>query len=366
MRKHFVCVLLLCLINAVQLNPAAEAFLWNELVPDILTNTPTRWLSVRFPSGVKSQLGNSLSLQDVVQEPKLNWEVVAGTFYTVLFVDPDALSRETAEYRSFLHWLVVNVPGTNIDAGEIIAPFLKPQPPAGSGPHRYVFLIYEQPGCEKFEGFSDFTDQTNRRSFSVEDFTKKYKLGKPLAGNFYYAQNSIPKAVLAFVENGVVPDVLETPPVALLEVIFPSGALVQAGDEILLDQVVQQPQLHWDANPGRFYTILFIDPDVSSRENAEYRSYLHWLVVNVPGNDINSGDTLAYYINPKPRPGTGLHRYVFLVYEQPDWISFDGLPDYTDLIKRTKFSPEVFSKRYNLGTLIAGNLYQSKNYDIVV
>lgn len=184
--------LLLCFAGSVEPNPAAEAFLWHELVPDILSSTPSRWLGVYFPSGAKVHLGNRIALDKVAEEPELIWEVVAGRLYTVLFVDPDAPSRDNPIYRSFLHWLVVNVPGTDIDGGEVLAPFLKSQPPPGSGFHRYVFLIYEQPDCEDFEGLPDYTSPTTsvRQSFSVEGFTKQFNLGIPIAGNFYYAQNT--------------------------------------------------------------------------------------------------------------------------------------------------------------------------------
>lgn len=43
----------------------------------------------------------------------------------------------------------------------------------------------------------------------------------------------------------------------------------------------------------------------------------HWLVVNIPGNDIGKGETLSEYVGSGPPKGTGLHRYVMLVYKQP-------------------------------------------------
>ncbi|KOB74117.1 Uncharacterized protein OBRU01_02550 [Operophtera brumata] len=49
----------------------------------------------------------------------------------------------------------------------------------------------------------------------------------------------------------------------------------------------------------------------------------HWLVGNIPGNDISKGLTLAFYLSPTPIPGTGLHRYTFLVYRQPSLLKFD-------------------------------------------
>lgn len=47
------------------------------------------------------------------------------------------------------------------------------------------------------------------------------------------------------------------------------------------------------------------------------REWHHWLVVNIPGNDIARGETLSEYVGSGPPKGTGLHRYVLLIYKQP-------------------------------------------------
>lgn len=63
---------------------------------------------------------------------------------------------------------------------------------------------------------------------------------------------------------------------------------------------------------------------------------LHWLVVNVKGNDLNSGEVLEEYVKqdlycrslnmfrymgPAPPKGTGPHRYTFWVFKQPGLIA---------------------------------------------
>lgn len=59
--------------------------------------------------------------------------------------------------------------------------------------------------------------------------------------------------------------------------------------------------------------------------------------------------------------GTGLHRYVLLVFEQPKKLTFDEqrLPN-TSGDGRGKFSTRKFVAKYNLGVPIAGNLYQAE------
>lgn len=47
------------------------------------------------------------------------------------------------------------------------------------------------------------------------------------------------------------------------------------------------------------------DADYEDRPNAKYREWKNWLVVNVPGNNIKKGKTLAEYVPPIPAKGTG-------------------------------------------------------------
>lgn len=59
-------------------------------------------------------------------------------------VDPDAPSRAKPRFRSWKHWVVINIPGANVAKGRIIARYLRPAPPKKTGSHRYVFLVYKQ------------------------------------------------------------------------------------------------------------------------------------------------------------------------------------------------------------------------------
>lgn len=69
--------------------------------------------------------------------------------------------------------------------------------------------------------------------------------------------------------------------------------------------------------------LFFPDPDAPSRKEPTYREWHHWLVGNIPGNNVDQGDVLSAYIGSGPPPDTGLHRYVFLVYKQNGKINFD-------------------------------------------
>lgn len=93
---------------------------------------------------------------------------------------------------------------------------------------------------------------------------------------------------------------------------------VNLGNELTPTQVKDEPTLKWDANANEFYTLLMVDPDAPSRANATFREVRHWAVVNIPGDSVDKGDIIAEYRGSGPPKDTGLHRYIFLVYKQPN------------------------------------------------
>jgi len=58
-----------------------------------------------------------------------------------------------------------------------------------TGLHRYVFLVYKQPGkleCNETRLTNKSGNQ--RGGFAIRKFAAKYNLGQPIAGNLYQAQ----------------------------------------------------------------------------------------------------------------------------------------------------------------------------------
>lgn len=105
------------------------------------------------------------------------------SYYTLLMIDPDVPSRNAPLMRNFVHWMVVNIPGLDISKGSTRAEYVMPQPPPGTGFHRYIFFVFNQGiSMRNFdENYSAFID---RGKFSVRNFAAKYNLGNPWAGSF--------------------------------------------------------------------------------------------------------------------------------------------------------------------------------------
>ncbi|KAJ6223682.1 hypothetical protein RDWZM_002227 [Blomia tropicalis] len=161
----------------------------------------------------------------------------------------------------------------------------------------------------------------------------------------------------------VVRDVIDTVPLHVAEVKYGSGVEMKLGNELTPTQVQSIPiSIRWPTEPNALYTIVLTDPDAPSRQQPKYREWHHWLVVNIPENDIAKGDTLSEYVGSGPPKGTNLHRYVFLVYKQPNGRI---TPDEKRLTNRSgdgraSFKIREFAKKYNLGEPIAGNFYQAE------
>ncbi|KAG5878105.1 hypothetical protein JTB14_017972 [Gonioctena quinquepunctata] len=166
--------------------------------------------------------------------------------------------------------------------------------------------------------------------------------------------------------HGVVPDVIDVAPNKILEVTYPSGVKVDLGNELTPIQVKDEPKLKWGPEDNSLYTVAMVDPDAPSRADPKVREVLHWLVGNVPGIDVAKGDAIAEYRGSGPPLGTGLHRYIFLIYKQKEKINFEE----KKIIKtsregRLNFSIKKFAEKYHLGQPISGNLYQAQYDDYV-
>ncbi|XP_008848924.1 phosphatidylethanolamine-binding protein 4, partial [Nannospalax galili] len=71
---------------------------------------------------------------------------------------------------------------------------------------------------------------------------------------------------------------------------------------------------------GETYLLVMVDPDAPSRQAPRAKYWRHWVVSNIQGADLKSGNIkgqiITAYQPPTPPPTTGLHRYQFFIYLQ--------------------------------------------------
>jgi phosphatidylethanolamine-binding protein (PEBP) family uncharacterized protein len=117
--------------------------------------------------------------------------------YMVVHLDIDAPFPSLPVLGPILHWIQ---PGLKPSPGEngsstlqttdpFVTDYIGPAPPPGSGPHRYVFFLYEQPA--DFDGLKYAPpggrklSNLSRMWYSLDDWEKEAKLSPPVAVNFY-------------------------------------------------------------------------------------------------------------------------------------------------------------------------------------
>ncbi|XP_055323149.1 protein D3-like [Sitodiplosis mosellana] len=148
----------------------------------------------------------------------------------------------------------------------------------------------------------------------------------------------------------------------LLKVVYPDGTAVRLGNELKPSQIQDKPtEVAWPCKEGAYYTVLMYNPDGPSRVAPVNREYRHWLVVNIPENDIEKGQEVVGYSKGVPPKGSGLHRYVFLVFKQPKIIKYNEpyeSPENHD--NRPKTSAAKLAKEYGLGDPVCGNFLQTQ------
>lgn len=61
---------------------------------------------------------------------------------------------------------------------------------------------------------------------------------------------------------------------------------------------------------GAYYTLILTDPDAPSRAEPKLREWVHWVRVNIPGDNLpcdgeDGGDDLKTYVGSAPPADTG-------------------------------------------------------------
>ncbi|KAG0236600.1 phosphatidylethanolamine-binding protein [Mortierella sp. GBAus27b] len=181
---------------------AEEALKEHGIIPDVIDSfQPTTMLAVSYKNGddvAEVALGNTLSVEETQSAPEIFFMPDSpNDMYTLILTDPDAPSRKEPKYREYRHWIVSNIPGgdpsdpqsfspKNLSSqGTEITAYMGPAPPAGSGPHRYVFLLYKQESNAHAALSTPL--QTDRAKFKAQSFAGETSL-KLVGVNFFFAE----------------------------------------------------------------------------------------------------------------------------------------------------------------------------------
>jgi phosphatidylethanolamine-binding protein (PEBP) family uncharacterized protein len=161
----------------------SKGFLLNSFEPSAV-------LSVAFPGSGAISPGQKFTKEQVAEWPTVtatpaNSSVKWEGNYTLIMVDADVVGYDIKEKGTTRHWLLngVTIGSDNTISNataNAVTPYAGPWPAAGSGPHRYTILLYQQP--------ADFVSPADLVGgivpIQLDDYVANSKLG-PLVGGIY-------------------------------------------------------------------------------------------------------------------------------------------------------------------------------------
>ncbi|KAJ4328858.1 hypothetical protein N0V84_000645 [Fusarium piperis] len=154
-------------------------------------------LGVKY-GNINVSKGNLVPISDAATSPTLRFES-NNTSHVVVLVDLDAPNgTDSNAYAPFLHWTkfipsgVTTLPGAPPLNLSDFAPYFGPAPPPGTGPHRYVALLFSSSNSTfqvppSFKEFNS-SEVTDRIKFDIETFADEGRLDL-VAANWFTSEN---------------------------------------------------------------------------------------------------------------------------------------------------------------------------------
>jgi phosphatidylethanolamine-binding protein (PEBP) family uncharacterized protein len=152
-----------------------------SVIPE--TFTPTLDLIVKFPSGLSPSNGDLARKSQVSEQPTISISAPSTSspvIHTFMMIDPDAPTPDDPKFAYWRHWVVSGIlspsattsPDDITTRGKTVTPYLAPGPKDESGPHRYLFLLFEETEGGLKESDVGGDEFVERRSFRAEEVVK--------------------------------------------------------------------------------------------------------------------------------------------------------------------------------------------------
>jgi len=121
---------------------------------------------------------------------------------------------------------------------------------------------------------------------------------------------------------------------------------VYYGNQLSPADAVDQPSVMFPSEEGEYYTLLMVNLD-GNITDCKKKHNLHWMVTNISGGNVESGDVQAPYLMPLPMRGTGFHRIVFILFKQSKKLNLDAQKlQSSESLSEREFSVKKFHDRY--------------------
>ncbi|EJS42655.1 tfs1p [Saccharomyces arboricola H-6] len=205
-----------------------DSYRKHGILEDVIHDTsfqPSGILAVEYSSSAPVAMGNMLTTDKAHSRPQFQFTFnkqmqkntaqadafvpQADDLFTLVMTDPDAPSKTDHKWSEFCHLVECDLKllnqsthetsGTadffaseiNSSGSNTLVEYMGPAPPKGSGPHRYVFLLFRQPKGVSSSKFSKIKDRPNwgygTPATGVYKWAKENNL-QLVASNFFYAE----------------------------------------------------------------------------------------------------------------------------------------------------------------------------------
>lgn len=194
-----------------------EAYTKHKVIPDVVDKFDTQGLlTIEYGESKQVALGNTLKVDETQERPQIQFtlnspglekelSISSEDKFALVLTDPDAPSNKDHKWSEYAHWIITDL-RLNADSeesaeslstvldyskGKEILPYVGPAPPASTGKHRYVFLLFKQDPSVNYEAPPDRPNWgTGVPGSGFRDWIKKVGGKLELFGiNFFYAQN---------------------------------------------------------------------------------------------------------------------------------------------------------------------------------
>ncbi|KAG6909468.1 hypothetical protein DXG01_000454 [Tephrocybe rancida] len=166
------------------------------IVPQLLASfEPSALLAVNFAGVGDITPGQALTKEQSAPKPTVTVTAANSTVqldgkFTIFMVDADIVGGDLSKGENH-HWLVNGVQITDgkvsdADATSIVN-YAGPGPATGSGPHRYVIILYAQP--DSFAAPVGLTEPTGVGLFTLNAYIKDSGLGALVAANYFTVED---------------------------------------------------------------------------------------------------------------------------------------------------------------------------------
>jgi phosphatidylethanolamine-binding protein (PEBP) family uncharacterized protein len=127
-----------------------------------------------------------------------------------------------------------------------------------------------------------------------------------------------------------------------LQVQFPAVTATKNFKEFPASSLQSRPLVKWSKQQFPV-TLICWDPDAPKKMEGGF--YIHWLVTHIK-NEITDGFSYFDWLPPNPPAGTGVHRYLFGIFEE-----HNGIPSLPSFDGRTNFPFSEFTNKNDLQLL---------------